>query len=88
VPLFLYAVCELFDDGVSEHFAGDALHLGAGGVGGEAAGERKGEILALADSSYIRKADLSQSVVDGLALRVQDRCLERDIDMSLHYPRL
>jgi hypothetical protein len=26
--------------------------------------------------------------VDGLALRIQDRCLQRDIDMCLHYPRL
>jgi hypothetical protein len=24
--------------------------------------------------------------VDGLALRVQDRCLQRDIDMRLHDP--
>ena len=30
--LFLYAVCELFDDGVGEYFAGNALDLGSGGL--------------------------------------------------------
>jgi hypothetical protein len=49
-------------------------------------GERKREVLALAHCGYIRKSDLAQGVVDGLALRIQDRCLQRDIDMRLHYP--
>ena len=30
--LFLYAVCEFFDDGVGEDFFCDALDLGAGSV--------------------------------------------------------
>ena len=48
--LFLYAVCEFFDDGVGEDFAGDALDLGAGGLGGSRPSARdKSEILALAD---------------------------------------
>jgi hypothetical protein len=27
-----------------------------------------------------------ESVLDGLTLRVEDRCLQRDIDMRLHDP--
>jgi len=38
--LFLYAVCELFDDRIGENFAGDALHLSAGRLRIEAVGER------------------------------------------------
>jgi len=63
--LFLYAVCELFDYRVGEHFAGDALDHGSRGVGAEAVGKRNGEILALAHGGYIGKADLAQGVVDG-----------------------
>ena len=47
--LFLYAVRVLFDDGVGEDFAGNAFDLCPGGVSGEALGEGKREILALAD---------------------------------------
>ena len=84
--LFLYAVCVLFDDGVGEDFFGDALDLGAGGLGGEAVGEGEGEVLALAHRGDLGKADLAQGVLDGLALGIQDRCLQRDIDMCRHYP--
>ena len=84
--LFLYAVGVFFDDGVGEDFFGDALDLGAGGFGGEAVSQRKREILALAHRRYLCESDLAQRVLDGLALRVQDRCLQRDIDMRLHDP--
>ena len=52
----------------------------------EAVGERELEILALTHGDHFSKPDLAQSIVDGLALWVQDRCLQRDIDMRLHYP--
>ena len=52
----------------------------------EAVGERKREIFALAHGGDIGKPDLAEGVVDGLALRVEDRCLQRDIDMRLHDP--
>ncbi len=84
--LFLYAVREFFDDGVGQDFAGDALDLSADGVRLQPIGEGKREILALAHRGYIGETDLSQGILDGLALGVQDRCLQRDIDMRLHYP--
>ena len=49
-------------------------------------GEREREVFALAHGGDIGKSDLAESVVDGLALRVEDRCLQRDIDMRLHDP--
>ena len=84
--LFLYAVREFFDDGVGKDFAGDAFYLGAGGVGGQAFCEGNREILALAHAGNICKADFAQRVLDGLALGVQHRWLQRDIDMRLHNP--
>jgi len=84
--LFLNAVRKFFDDGVGEDLAGDAFDLVAGGFGSEPIGEGKREVFALADGGYVRIADFAQGVVDGLALGVQDRCLERDIDMCLHHP--
>ena len=84
--LFLNAVRIFFDDGVGEDLAGDALDLVAGGFRGEPVGERKGEVFALADGGYVRVADFAQGILDGLALGVQDLCLERDIDMCLHHP--
>jgi hypothetical protein len=84
--LFLYAVGELFDYGVGEDFAGDALDLGAGGLRRQAVGERKGEILALAHGGDVCKPDLVEGILDGLALRIEDRRLQRDIDIRLHYP--
>ena len=49
-------------------------------------GQGKREILALAHGGYVCKPDLAQGILDGLALRIEDRCLQRDIDMRLHYP--
>ena len=84
--LILDPVGVLLDYGVGEDLAGDAFDLGASGAGLEAIGERKHEILALAHGSDIGKTDLAESVVDGLALGIEDRCLWRDIDMRLHDP--
>ena len=84
--LFLDAVCVLFDDRIGEDFGGDALNLGAGSLGGEPIGEGKREILALPHGSHLGKTDLAQGILDGLALRIEDRCLQRDIDMRLHFP--
>src|ERR1035441_5999934 len=86
--LCLYAVREFLDHRVGEHLAGDALHLGARRLRAQPFGQRKREIFALAHSGYLRKSDLAQGVLDGLALRIQDRGLQRDIDMRLHHSRL
>jgi hypothetical protein len=73
--LFVYTVCEFFDDGVGEDFAGDALDLGAGGLGLEPISKRQSEIFALANGGNVAESDLAQGIVDGLALWIEDRCL-------------
>jgi len=69
--LVLNAVRELFDHGVGQNFARDALNLRPRILGCEAGGEGKREILALADTLHLRESDLAQGVVDGLTLRIQ-----------------
>jgi hypothetical protein len=86
--LFLYAVCEFFDNGIGEDFAGNALNLRPRGLLIEIICKRQSEILALADSRDVCESDLSKCVVDGLALRIEDGSLQRNVDMRLHYPRL
>jgi hypothetical protein len=84
--LFLYSICIFFDHRVGENLGCDSLNMGAGGFGGEAIGKREGEILALAHGGNFRETYLAQGVLDGLALRIEDRSLQRDIDMRLHFP--
>jgi hypothetical protein len=55
-------------------------------LGAERVIERKREVFALAHSGNLGKTDLAECIVDGLALRIEDRCLQRDIDMRLHNP--
>jgi len=73
--LFFDAVGVFLNNGVGEDLAGDALDFSTCGVGMEAFGKRKGEVLALAHGGDIGITDLAESVVDGLALGVEDRCL-------------
>ena len=84
--LVLNAVRELFDYRVGEDFAGDALNLSFGIGGRQAICQRKGEILALADCFNLRESDLAEGIVYGLTLRIEDRGLQRNVDMSLHHP--
>lgn len=81
-------VGELFDDGIGEDFAGDALDFGAGGVWSEGVIEGEEEVFALADGGYALVVHAGEGVADGLALGVEDGGLERDVDMCLHCPRL
>src|SRR6185437_61213 len=71
--LFLDAVGEFLDHGVGQYIAGDLLDLGAGVLGAYAVGKGKHEILALAHSVHLAESDLAQRVVNGLALRIEDR---------------
>jgi hypothetical protein len=86
--LFLNAVCEFLDHRVGEDFTGNTLNLGPRSIGFKPIYQRQCEVFTLAHSGYIRKSDLAQGVLDSLALRIQDRCFQRDIDMRLHYHRL
>src|SRR5271154_6065682 len=84
--LFLNAVSKFLDHRICQNLAGNALHLRLSISGREAVGQRKREILALADARYAGKSDLAQSILDGLPLWIEDRRFQRDIDMSLHHP--
>src|SRR5580692_2171660 len=84
--LVLNAIRELFNNGVGENFPGNALNLGASIGGSKAIGEGEGEILALADGFHLCETDLAQGVVNRLPLRIQNRGLQRNVDMSLHHP--
>src|ERR1035437_6264409 len=86
--LFLNAICKLFDYRVGEHFASDPLDLGPRRINCEPVRQSQCKVFALAHGSYGRKSDLAQSVLDGLALRIEDRSFQRDIDMGLHYQGL
>ncbi len=86
--LFLNAIGKLFDHGVGEHFAGDPLDLSPRRINCESVRQSQCKVFALAHGSYGRKSDLAQSVLDGLALRIEDRSFQRDIDMGLHYQGL
>ena len=79
------AVGELFDDGVGEDFAGDALDFGGGGFFvGEGGVEGEEEVLALADVGYAGVVHAAERLGDGLALGVEDGTLEGDINVGIH----
>ena len=71
------------DDGVDEDLAGDAVEFGLGG-GLVGVVEREEEVLALADVGDAGVVHAAQSVGDGLALRIEDGTLQRDVDMGFH----
>ena len=77
---------ELFDDGVGEHLAGDALdfELGLGWIGGESVVEGEEEIFALADVGYAFVVHATERAGYGLALGVEHGALEGDVHMGLH----
>ena len=82
------AVGELFDNGVGEDFAGDALDFGVGGGFFLACFEGEEEVFALADVVDAAVFHAAESVGYGLALGVEHSALESDIDMGLHRDRL
>ena len=48
--------------------------------------KRKRKYLPWRTARHRCKANLAQGVMDGLALGIEDRCLQCDVDMRLHYP--
>ena len=77
---------ELFDDGVGEDLAGDALDLdlGRGGIGGQLVGEGKLEVLSLADIGDAFVFHAAERAGYGLALGVEDGPLQCYVHMRLH----
>ena len=74
----------LLDDGIGEHLAGDAIDLRLGVFAADAGVERDLEVLALAQIVDTAKTHLLQGAVNGLALRIEDAFLQRNIDVGFH----
>jgi hypothetical protein len=77
---------ELFDDGIGEDVASDALDfvLCLCGIGGERGGESENEVFSLAYVGDAIEADTAQGAGDGLPLRVEYRTLQGDVNMRCH----
>jgi len=74
----------LFDDGIGEHLARDALHLRRGGRPLQAIVKGEDKVFSLAnigDSAILHPA---QRIRHGLPLGIEHGSFQRDIDMSLH----
>src|SRR5205823_2778274 len=76
-------VTELFNHRISQHLAGNALHLRLG-CGFIASVKYDFEILALPHILHAFVAHLAQRAVDSLALRIEHGFLERHVNVSLH----
>ena len=85
IELVLDAVGVLLDYGVGEDFGGYALDYGFCRLGGEAFSEGEGEVFALAGALDSGEVHLAECILDGLALRVENRGLQSYVDMSLHF---
>ena len=81
--LFLNAVSELFNDRVGQHFTRNTLYLGLGLICSYPILKRESKVLTLAHTGNLRVADLAEGILDGLPLRIQDRCLQSDIDREM-----
>ena len=85
VPLLLLKrEAEFLDDRIGQHFSSHArdfrFRLGAG----ESAVEREFEILSLAHFLEALVSHLLERTLDGLALRIQNALLQRNIDVGFH----
>ena len=77
-------VSKFLDNRIGEHFAGNALHFGFDLVLLEARLQSQEKILALAYVLYSLVVHLLQRALNGLALRIKNRGLESDVNVSLH----
>jgi hypothetical protein len=82
------AESELFDDGVGEDLAGDAFDFDAGFFRIDAVFDGQEEVLALANIGNVFVFHATQGVGDGLALGIENRAFESDVNVSLHYNSL
>jgi len=76
---------EFLNHRIGENLASNPLNLGMGRSRIERVGQSNYKIFSLPHVLNTLVLHLPKSAVDGLALRVQNRLLERDIDMSLHF---
>ena len=84
--LIFDCVVELFDYRIGENFARHALHFGARRIAVEAAVERELKVLALANIGHSLVTHLGQCALNGLALRIKNAFLHRDVNVGFHVP--
>src|SRR5437762_2566656 len=82
--LLLDRVLELLDHGVAENFFRHPFHFGLRGRLVKPAIQRDLEILALAHVAHAFVTHLVERAVDGLALRIEDSLLQRDVNVGFH----
>ena len=87
-PLFFEPVGKFFDDWIGEHVLGNLFDLSLGAAGIEGIVEGNDEVFSLPNVPNAFILHLLERTMDGLSLRIQDRGLQRDVDMSLHCDRL
>src|ERR1035437_4929097 len=75
---------ELFNYGVGQHFAGDALDLGLRLFARQSSVQRQLKILPLANAFQTFVSHLLERALDGLALGVENAFLQRDVDVGCH----
>ena len=76
---------KLFNHRIGEHIAGDSLYFGVGRCRIKAVSQPQHKIFSLPHVFDSLVEHFFQGAVDGLPLRVENRLLQRDIDMSLHF---
>src|SRR5947209_13793191 len=83
-----YLLCEraakLLDHRIGEHVARNALYFALRLFTAQTAIESEFEIFSLADLFQTFIAHFLQRAVNGLALRIQDRFFERNVDVGFH----
>src|SRR5579863_3071065 len=84
VPLFGQRKLELFNDGVGQNFAGNALHFGLSLFARQIAVQRQLKVFSLPHTFQALIAHLLEGALNGLALRIEDTFLERNVDVGCH----
>src|SRR5579864_3778527 len=82
--LVFQGVAVFFNHGIGEDLPRYAFHLRLRLGLAKVVVERELKVLALADITQALVAHLLQRALNGLALRVQNALLERDVDVSFH----
>src|SRR5579863_8942495 len=71
---------KLFNHGIGQHFASNALHLGLRFVAREATVQRELKIFSLANAFQTLVSHLLERALNGFALGVEDAFLQRSVD--------
>src|SRR4051795_6855919 len=82
--LLLDRVLEFLDHRIAEYFFRHALDFGLRSGLIESAIQRDLKVLALPDLAHALVTHLVERAMDGLALRIEDGLLQRDVNVGFH----